>query len=317
MTLKTELIIEVIVLCVGVLLAIAWYISAQSPYEPLLSLVLIVPLGVHVYKKYLCIKTVKSPKNSKNKKSHELTHKQDYGRDEAKVLKNRVMSASFFSERFSFSFPGITETTWYSPKDAVIRLSALFKEPFYYKGTDGTQTPIWWFGNGNMGIDSFSVLDDITVLLDSKEIQIKRLAAIPSSTYYCQFIYVESEPMPPTGLYSRTESEIDSTIEQLGYVCDEYGIFRGQYFVTRKQYDDNAMVIDGQPVSLQEGVELRIRYLSPYNFVIAPQTSPINNGKFDTELVGLLKTLIEDHSKISELQESVSRLPRHPMLYDN
>ncbi len=42
------------------------------------------------------------------------------------------------------------------------------------------------------------------------------------------------------------------------------------------EYDDGTAVIDGIVVDMKNEAELRIRYLTPYNFIICAQFNPVN-----------------------------------------
>ena len=42
------------------------------------------------------------------------------------------------------------------------------------------------------------------------------------------------------------------------------------------EYDDGTAVIDGKVVDIENEAELRIRYLTPYNFIICAQFNPVN-----------------------------------------
>lgn len=42
------------------------------------------------------------------------------------------------------------------------------------------------------------------------------------------------------------------------------------------EYDDGTAVIDGKVVDMENEAELRIRYLTPYNFIICVQFNPVN-----------------------------------------
>ncbi|MES9855475.1 MAG: hypothetical protein ABW166_02580 [Sedimenticola sp.] len=308
--------VEILAVFSTAILAIAWIGDPSGNYEPWTVLLGLISVGSEVLRR----KTAGA--DSEKKQIDEIskdTESVEESKDNTKqtTLPNRVNSTAFFAERFGQAFPGVREIAWYSPTDSVKRLSKLFDPPFTYQGEDGSQTPIWWFRGGNMGIDNFRVIDQQMVLLDYKELKIKRLAAVPSSSYYRQFVYIEAEPMAPTGLYPSSDEKHESAIETFGYDWEEYGLYKGKYLVTRGQYDDNAAMIGGELVKLGNDVEIRSRYTSPYNLVIAPHGSPINNGEFDRELVRKLNEMLEEHTKISELQSMVERLPRHPHMYES
>lgn len=97
----------------------------------------------------------------------------------------------------------------------------------------------------------------------------------------------------------------------MGYDYEEYGLVSGKTFITRAEYDDGAAVIDGRLTQVCDRSELRVRYTTPYNFLIAANGSPINNSRFDKVLVDLLnKALIEDtEGVVEEIRSLVEKLP--------
>lgn len=52
--------------------------------------------------------------------------------------------------------------------------------------------------------------------------------------------------------------------------------------MSRREYDDDAAVIDGKVVDLEHKAKLRNRYLTPYNFIICAHFNSINNSKYDS-----------------------------------
>ena len=69
--------------------------------------------------------------------------------------------------------------------------------------------------------------------------------------------------------------------------------------VTRAEHDDGAAYIDGQLVDIRQRNELRVRFLTPYNFIIAAHDSPINNQDFDARIVELLNALLGGEDKLA------------------
>jgi len=191
-------------------------------------------------------------------------------------------STVFFYERFTSAFPGVRGVEWFKePKVAIDRLSLLLKEPIVFSN----QRPVWWWRFGNLHINSFEKIDDSTGIMDHKELKIEEIAAVNAGSYYQSFVYVKVTPSTPSGLYDY--SYIDEAVKHSGYANEEFAVYKNR-FITRAEYDDGATIIDGLPVDLNGEAELRVRYLTPYNFVIAPHNSPINNVKFDSTLERLL-----------------------------
>jgi len=217
---------------------------------------------------------------------------------------NGEKSTVFFSKRFSTAFPGVRGIEWFKePKVAVDRLSLLFQEPIKFK--DGT--PICWWRSGDMHIDVFERIDDATILMDSQELPIDEIAAVNAGAYYQSFVYVKTKPAEKSGLYDY--SYINESIDYWGYAREEFGIFDGK-LISRAEYDDNAAVIDGSPVSLEGKAKIRVRFITPYNFIIAPHDSPINNFKFDRRRDELLTKMLKDESSLDNFVDELMKLPR-------
>jgi hypothetical protein len=221
------------------------------------------------------------------------------------------VSTVFFDKRISSAFPGVRGVEWFKGKDAINRLSILLQEPLTFDIGRGARQPIWYWRDGNAPIHQFRVLDRYSVLVNIMELRIKRIAAIRSALYYRCFVYIEAEPMQPTGLYYPLSQEaIEMKREEQGYVSEEYGLYKGKYKVNRAQYDDNAAVIRGRLCTLGNDVELRLRYITPFNFVLAAECSPINNKKFDCQFVKLMDGILTGISNLENLVEQIKRLPR-------
>lgn len=212
-------------------------------------------------------------------------------------------STVFFSSRFGKAFPGVEGIQWFkNPEEAVERLNILFTEPFFFSDS----RPIWWWRNGDMYIDSFQVLAPDTVLIDGQELVIDELAAVNAGSYYQPFIYIKTKASKPSGLY---DFSIQDQIDYWGYAWEEFGLFRGKP-IRRAEYDDGAAVIDGKVVDLGGEAEIRIKYLSPYNLLIAPQGSPINNNKFDQLRNQLLNGILKSDRTLEELTTEILKLPK-------
>lgn len=220
---------------------------------------------------------------------------------------NGIDSTVFFADRFSSAFPGVRGIEWFtSQSDIQMRLGKLLKNPLDFK--DGS--PVWWWRNGNLHIHSFKSLGDGFYLIDWDEYKISKIAAVNQGEYYQKYVYVETERMEPTGLYPNAEDRIAYGVKQYGYCSEEYGLYKGDAFVTRAEYDDNAAVINGELVELGDNVELRVRYITPFNFVIAANGSPINNNSFDRKLIDLLNAMLIDGESIEMLSQEVLKLPK-------
>ena len=224
--------------------------------------------------------------------------------------KNNNLPAStprvFFDERFSTTFPGVRGIEWFETKEAIERLHLLFEDPISFDDCN----PFWWWRDGELEIRKFTVISDDTVLMDYLEMRVGKIAAINTGSYYQSFVYIELLPSESTGVYG--EYDCDDHIKEIGYCSEEYGIFKGHY-ITRSEYDDGAAIIDGKPVKLNGEAEVRVRYLSKYNLIIAPQDSPINNNDFDSTRDAILNNILSGNDTLETLVEAVKKLPKNPI----
>ncbi|MHA6234428.1 hypothetical protein [Pseudomonas fluorescens group sp. PF-69] len=194
---------------------------------------------------------------------------------------------------------------WFDdPKVAVDRLCLLLKDPLVFSNT----SPVWWWRNGDLQISSIRREAPDFLLMDGDELLVKRIAAVDAGAYWQQFVYVEVHPMEATGVYP--ERDISRRISTLGYASEEFALFKGKY-ISREEYDDGAAVIDGEVVALDGNAELRTRYLAPYNFIIAPVGSCINNQNFDTERVQMMDGMLNGSCTIEQIAERVRVLPKN------
>lgn len=219
-------------------------------------------------------------------------------------------STAFFAQRFASAFPGIRSISWFhEPEDIEQRMLALLRDPLTFP--DGL--PIWYWRGGNLQIERFRRLEPGLFLMDVDELKIARVAAVHGSTYKRHFVYVRCDAMPLTGLYPTSTSDIDAAIRQSGYDYEEYGLVSGTTAVKRSEYDDGAAVIDGRLTDLRGKSELRVRYTTPYNFLIAANGSPINNNRFDDVLVRQLNEALASEEQevavVEKLRALVEELP--------
>lgn len=138
------------------------------------------------------------------------------------------------------------------------------------------------------------------------ELNIRPIAAINrQDLYYLKYVYVETNADQPTGLYPERADNAARRIDTVGYDYEEYGLVDGRLPVSRAEYDDGAAVIDGRPVEILGRVVLRIRHTAPYNFLIAPNGSPINNASFDDELVALLNPMLRGDEVFESMCDAI------------
>lgn len=222
-------------------------------------------------------------------------------------------TTSFFSDRFSRAFPGVRSIqTFDSPSEAILRLSRLLEAPLVVKMNDQEVQPIWWFrGSGELAVTAFECLDDDTVLINEKELKIKRVIAANSRSYHQCFVYLEARALEPVGIYNHNEQQQQKQIDKMGYSYEMYGLYQRKFLVTAAQHDDCAALIDGKLVDFEPGTcELRKRYLSSYNMLIAAHESPINNHSFDSALKSTMDNILKDNADVEDLNQAILQLPK-------
>ncbi|QKJ68169.1 toll/interleukin-1 receptor domain-containing protein [Deefgea piscis] len=213
-------------------------------------------------------------------------------------------SSTFFSERFAAAFPGVRGIEWFTePSVAVERLRLLLKYPIKFAG----YSPIWWWRDGDLHIDELTVLSSNTVQLGRQELIIDEVVAVNIGAYWQQFLYVKTSPSVPSCFFDI--SRIDAQIENWGYAYEEYADFNG-VLIRREEYDDGAAVIDGKVVNLNGEAKLIEKFLTPYNFIIAPNDSPINNHIFDSRRVEVLNAILKQEMTVEDLAKEVLTLPK-------
>lgn len=115
--------------------------------------------------------------------------------------------------------------------------------------------------------------------------------------------------MPPTGLYP---VDVAESIERLGYAREEYGEYGRlwKHYVTREEYDDGATIVIGRAKDLTGKLKLRVRMLSPHNFILAPHFSSINSRDAEDITDDLLDGILKGQATVRDLADFVRRLPR-------
>ncbi|MDB9808388.1 toll/interleukin-1 receptor domain-containing protein [Yoonia sp.] len=225
-------------------------------------------------------------------------------------------SCLIFNERFRMAFPGLRGIQWFD-EEAMIseRLAILLDQPLRI-GTPQSYSSLacWWRGSSNMPIDNFAHIEQRHFLLDIEELNIDRIAAVNLGAHYQCFIYIQAASDGPTGLYELPKEGFEESLGFKGYVDEEYGLVDGTLPISRAEYDDGAAIIDGRPVDVRGRVELRVRHLSPYNLIVAPHCSPINNMKFDSVFESQMNGILNGQSSLEELCEEIRRLPRRPQI---
>lgn len=218
-------------------------------------------------------------------------------------------SSEFFARRFARAFPGVRTIQWFDDPAAIrTRLLRLLEPPLTFDHA----TPVWWWRDGNLQIEEFSIQPDGRYLMDVTELDVRRIAAAPGRAYWQSFVYVEAAGLPPSGAYVPNAEGSKNTIDNFGYDYEEYGLVDGKHVVTRGEYDDGAAMIGGDLQDIHGRADLRVRHLTPYNFLIAANGSPINNPAFDQTLADQLDGILKTGDGLDDLAAKIWKLRRPP-----
>lgn len=175
----------------------------------------------------------------------------------------------------------------------------------------GQSTPIWMFRGGiSIGIKQFRQIGPETFLIGNHELKVSRVALCESPLYYRNFVYVECEGLTPTGIEARASERLKEAIEEGRSIYEEYGITDDGLLVTREEYDDGAAERDGKIIDTVGRTEVRVRYLTPFNFVLCAQMSPINNTQYDRRMGELLDGILAGQDLLPTIIAEVNKLPR-------
>ncbi|TAX58916.1 hypothetical protein ELI02_02120 [Rhizobium leguminosarum] len=222
---------------------------------------------------------------------------------------NGMHSTVFFAQRFADAFPGVRGVVWFDdPNEIKQRLEVLLAAPLEFKDA----TPLWWTrGNSNLTISTFSDLGKC-YLINYDELAITKVAAVNNKSYKYNFVYIEVGPLEPTGLYDSTPSRIVEVEKGEGpftYYSEEYAIVDGKHLVTRSVYDDGSAVIGGKLQSIKGRAELRGRYVTKYNFIIAAGGASLLDQSYDSELEEHMEAMLKGEDHLKEIAEEIVRLP--------
>ncbi|MBR3698975.1 MAG: hypothetical protein IKM85_05575 [Bacteroidales bacterium] len=228
----------------------------------------------------------------------------------------------YFNDRMSKAFHGKRGLVTYTRvKDIRRCLDELFATPLKLKSLhdNGGSYPIfWWFrGSAAMYVEKYRRLGKRHFLINEMELNVKRIVAYvdPSGRYYGQYVYVETNPDKPTGLYAtRTKEEIKNSQKEYGYCWEEYGVFRlFRLFnkrVTLDEFDDGHTNFLGKTISpSRKNQEHRSRFLTPYNLIISSQESSFNCDQF-YDSNHYFNRLLNGEMTIEEFNDYMKRFPK-------
>ncbi|MEQ8178163.1 MAG: hypothetical protein RIA10_07510 [Amphiplicatus sp.] len=217
-------------------------------------------------------------------------------------------STVFFAKRFGDAFPGVRGIASFEDAAEIKeRLDILFKPPIKFENG----SPIWMWRDGNIPIEGYQAGEPGFYLMGPWEFNITKLVAVGLPNYYQNFVYIETAAMPSVGVDGLTENMIAESVKHSGYCWEEYGLVDGEHAVRRAEYDDGSARINGKLQQISGRVELRIRQLAPYNFVLAASLSPINNSNFDRDFGVIMNGLLRGDNSVEELAKAIRQLPKN------
>lgn len=232
--------------------------------------------------------------------------------EEVEYVSDLRSTTETFDLRIAGAFPGqlgLIEVL--EPTEAAERLGALLL-PTRFRRNERPDDPIWWFrGHSNLPVAAFRDLGNGRCLLNNMELNVRRVVAYRSIDTAYQFVYVESEPDEPVGLYTHTLRSLEERAERRGYAAEEYGLFRG-HPITRMEYDDAAAVINGKLVDFTktpDRAEIRRRFLTKFNFLICAKFHPVNQLGLDRSMEDILNALLRGQGTMKDLVDHIRALP--------
>ena len=236
------------------------------------------------------------------------------------AIKATEESTVFFARRMAEAFPGVRGVCEFSDRKEINkRLSILLQAPLKFdQGLDRADTdPVWFFRAGAAeDIKSFLRIGNNKVLMNTDELLIKRIVVYrDSGRYYGQYVYVEVEADKPCGCYSHNEDTMKYMVDKRGYYDEEFAVFKPSWYlperkITRQEYDDGSAMVNGKPMRLHGRAELRLRYLTSYNFILAAKFSPFNCHEFDRTSGEYFKGMLNGTISVKQFDEYMMVFPK-------
>ena len=236
------------------------------------------------------------------------------------AIKATEESTVFFARRMAEAFPGVRGVCEFRDRKEINkRLSILLQAPLKFEqGLDRADTdPIWFFRAGAAeDIQSFLRIGNNKVLMNTDELLIKRIVVYrDSGRYYGQYVYVEVEADKPCGCYSHNEDTMKYMVNKRGYYDEEFAVFKPSWYlpkikITRQEYDDGSAMVNGKPMRLHGRAELRLRYLTSYNFILAAKFSPFNCHEFDRTSGEYFNGMLNGSISVKQFDEYMMVFPK-------
>ena len=92
------------------------------------------------------------------------------------------------------------------------------------------------------------------------------------------------------------------------YYWEEYGLVDGMHLVTHEEADDGSAMIQDKLQSLLGRLEIRARYVTKYNFVIAARGAPLLVSSYDRKLEAHLNAMLKGEDRLSDIANESMRL---------
>lgn len=228
----------------------------------------------------------------------------------------RTPPTVLFYERLTKAFPGVRGVKWFEGKAALDGLTRFLYEPLRYDIAEGygvLSDPIWWFRGGSaLPITKYKNLEDNKILLNNNdELIIDKIAVYNSSSYYSSFIYIETLPDQPSGVYNIKTSVFERHVASRGYYSESFGIYNNK-IITFEECQDGAAFIDGEYTELINP-QYRVRYLSRYNIILVPKSSPHNTNKGNSLGDQYMNSILMGERTLEQFAEEYDLLPRNQM----
>lgn len=221
---------------------------------------------------------------------------------------------AIMSYRIGRAFPGVRGLKWFYDKEAVERLKHFFNFPLDYKKprTHNYELhidPIWWMrGSASNHIKNFKTITEEKILLNEYELLLDKVAIFKSNNYKSSFIYIQTKADKSIGLEEYKENRIKSDLEDIGYLSEMYGLYKKQP-IRIEEFDDGGTYINGDYEELTPyNTETRVRYLTPYNLIIAGKTSPIHNNNGFMLMDKYMNKILTNDLTLEEFAEKTMKL---------
>lgn len=229
------------------------------------------------------------------------------------AIKATEASTVFFARRMAEAFPGVHGVREICDCKEINKcLSILLQTPLTFEqGLDKADTdPVWFFRAGAAeDIQLFQRIGNNKVLMNTDELCIKRIVVYrDNGRYYGQYVYVEVAADEPCGCYSHNDDMVKYMLDSQGYYDEEFAVFKPSWYlperkITRQEYDDGSAMVNGKPMRLHGRAMLRLRYLTPYNFILAAKFSPFNCHEFDRTSGEYFKGMLNGSISVKQFDE--------------